>query len=37
VLAARRELPEVPLMERAIRMARLRKLQELHAYALMLA
>lgn len=37
VVAARRELPEVPIMERPVRVARLRKLQDLHAYALMLA
>ena len=36
VVAARNELPRAPA-ERGVRVARLRKLEELHAYAIMLA
>jgi hypothetical protein len=37
VLAARGELADAPTSERWIRTARLRKLEDLHAYAAMLA
>jgi hypothetical protein len=37
VVAARNELPWAPAAERGVRVARLRKLEELHAYAIMLA
>jgi hypothetical protein len=37
VAAARMELAGGPPIERAVRVRRLRKLEELHAYALMLA
>lgn len=36
VVAARSELPWAPGAERGVRVARLRKLEELHAYAMTL-
>ena len=37
VVLARSELPRAPAAERGVRVARLRKLEELHAYAMTLA